>query len=237
MKRLLQNKYLPFFVFLLLSSLARIIFFVYVRGYNFFTDYVTGDQLIYLQNAKYFLSLNWDEITIIHPPLYSFYLTFIMSLFGERIVPILISQFLLDGISAYILFRLSELFMERRYSFYTGLVYCIYPSFIYMSNQLLSETLFLFIFIGATFFIVAGIKNRNWLCFFASGLLFGIGSLTRAHIVGLIFLIPFILYFIIKDNRKKITIYILVFILTAFFVILPWELFLYMKYLHMRLVH
>jgi len=225
-----NNETFLLILFILISIIIRTIFLVFIRKYALFTDYITGDQVIYLDNARAFSKWNFNNITIIHPPLYSFFLAFLIKIFGERIIAILIVQFLIDGITAFLLYRLALFYVNRIYGILIGLTFCLYPSFIYMSNHLLSETLFTFLLITATFFLISAIKKRVWFRFCLSGIFFGLSSLTRAHIIGLFLLIPVALFFIIKSEWKNKIIYGLIFFIIATIVILPWSIFLYSKY-------
>jgi len=226
----LNNDIFLIILFIIVSITIRTIFLVLIRKYELFTDYVTGDQIIYLDNARAFSEWNFNSITIIHPPLYSFFLALLIKIFGERIIPILIIQFLIDGLSAFILYKLALFYMSRKYAILTGLTFCLYPSFIYMSNHLLSETLFTFLLIIGTFFLISAIKKKVWFHFCMSGIFFGLSSLTRAHLIGLFLLIPITLFLIIKSKWKSILIYGLMFFMLATIVILPWSIFLYSKY-------
>lgn len=229
-RRIIKKDIFIVLLFISVSLTVRVVFLVFIRGYDFFTDYLTGDQFIYLNNARELINGNLDGISIIHPPLYSILLSIIFSIFGRKIVAILLLQYIIDGLSAFFLFKIADNYVGRKLSIISGIVFCVYPEFIYSANHLLSETLFILFFIIGTYFLVLGVKKGYWLHFCTSGVFFGLGSLTVSHMVGIACLMIIAILYIFRMKKKEAVVFILLFTSAVTLILLPWLTYIYFKY-------
>ncbi len=144
----------------------------------------------------------FDTALWIRPPLYVVFLAAIMKLLGTDYLPVLISQ---SVISAATLLPLGWLgnrlrgVTAARWTVALGLLYLPLTLF---AGLLLSETLFLFAFAWALVALVlarealsAGWKRRSYLLLCASGILIGVGALTRATALAFVPLAALWLFF------------------------------------------
>ena len=78
------------------------------------------------------------------PPLYAYYIYFFstFSLEGQNyILIILFSQVLLASISVAVFYKISKIFFSRKISFYSSLLYSLFPLHVYSCSQISSISL------------------------------------------------------------------------------------------------
>ena len=123
--------------------------------------------------ASYFLT-TW-------PPGYPTFLALQMTIFGgASLVPLLV-QILLSSASTILLYALAlQLTGRRLIAFLSGLLLALSSTSISLSVMLLSDTLFLFLFVGGFLLFVRALKTGGWKYFIWSGLLTGNAILVRA---------------------------------------------------------
>ena len=84
------------------------------------------------------------------PPLYAYYL-YCFSFLGledqNYILLILLSQMLLASISVAIFYKINKLFFSQKVSFYSSLLFSIFPMHVYASSQISSISLQIFLII------------------------------------------------------------------------------------------
>ena len=78
------------------------------------------------------------------PPLYAYYIYFFFTFTPEGqnyIMIILFSQILLASISVAVLYKISKIFFSRKLSFYSSLLYSLFPLHVYACAQISSISL------------------------------------------------------------------------------------------------
>ena len=82
------------------------------------------------------------------PPLYSYYL-YVFSFFNLEnqsfILLILFSQILLASVSVIIFYKINKLFFSQKVSFYSSLLFSIFPIYLYACSQISSVSLTIFL--------------------------------------------------------------------------------------------
>ena len=155
------------------------------------------------------------------PPLYAFYLYFfsIFKLEGQNyILLILLSQVLLSSISVAVLYKLNKLFFSHKISFYSSLLFSLFPLYIYASTKISSINLQVFLTIIFFFYFFEFKKRKNFLTICLFSLTGGLFILLRGEFI-IIFILS-ILYLLIyyKVELKKIFLILIV----SLFVISPY---------------
>ena len=168
------------------------------------------------------------EPTALRPPGYPFFLAVIYRIFGESHLVVRIIQSLLGIISCWGIYLIGKAWGGIK----TGLtalgLSCFYPPFIsyyYAPRGILSETLYVFLFIFFLYYLISGIKEhpKSSLCLGVSGLFLGLVTLTR----GVTLLLPIVVLLALwiagirgRMLWRKFFIFFLPFLLVLF----PWNL-------------
>lgn len=92
------------------------------------------------------------------------------------------AQCVLDSLSAVLVVLLAASFFGRRAALLAGLAYAAHPVFAGLSRMLLSETLFMFLWLGFMCLLARGLLGGRERLFAAAGFVLGLAVLTRpAH--------------------------------------------------------
>ncbi|HEX2909698.1 MAG TPA: glycosyltransferase family 39 protein [Chloroflexia bacterium] len=147
----------------------------------------------------------YDAATWIRPPLYPLMLAGIFVIFGHSLVIIRLVQIALSVATVYLLYRLGYRAFGRRTGLMAGILAAIAWPFAVLSYLLLSETLFLFLFLLAVNFLLEYIitgkdeplsrasgpiwrQKRIWYLV-GAGVSLGLSALTRGQVLSFM---PFI---------------------------------------------
>lgn len=156
----------------------------------------------------------YDASTWVRPPVYVMLLAGIFRFFGPNLMLVRLGQVALSVATVYLLYRLAQRTFGRKTGLVTALLAAVAWPFAVLSYLLLSETLFLFLFLLALNFLVEYLAasagnpaatrppltglNRYltrpnlWLA--GSGFLLGLSALTRGQVLSFI---PFIALWIL----------------------------------------
>ena len=171
-----------------------------------------------------FSSINFDGLLIPNlfmPPLYAFYLYFfsLINLEEQSFVQlILTSQILLSSISVAIFYKINKNFFSEKISFFSSVIFSIFPLHVYACSQISSVSLQSFLTILFFYLFFQFIKKRNFLSIFSFSLTGGLLILLRGEFIAIFILSLSYLLFFLKIEIKKI---LLVGLIT-FIVILPY---------------
>ena len=152
------------------------------------------------------------------PPLYAYYLYFFsfFNLGGENyILIILLSHAVLSSISVGIFYKINKIFFSEKISFYSTLLFSLFPLYLYACAQISSATLQVFLTILFFYFIFQFVEKRNFFSLFLLSFIGGLLILLRGEFI-LILLISFLyLFFYFKIKIKNILLMILIILLTV----------------------
>jgi 4-amino-4-deoxy-L-arabinose transferase-like glycosyltransferase len=119
--------------------------------------------------------------TSLRPPLYPAVVAGIYGVFGPRnYAAVRAIQALLSLITAVVAYQLAGTVFSRRVAIWTAACVCLYPSFLGYNNLLLSETVFTLLLCGATWAAVEALQHRSVGLLLLTGVLLGLGALTRS---------------------------------------------------------
>ena len=111
-------------------------------------------QLVYERFDEFLLPNLWM------PPLYAYYI-YIFSFFGlegqNYVLLVLSSQVLLASISVVVFYKINKLFFSQKISFYSSLMFSLFPLHMYACSQISSISLqmFLAIFVLKNFLVIS----------------------------------------------------------------------------------
>jgi 4-amino-4-deoxy-L-arabinose transferase-like glycosyltransferase len=119
--------------------------------------------------------------TSLRPPLYPGFLAAVYLLFGiENHAPVRAVQLLLSLVTVLLVYRLGCIAWSKRVGLLAAGALCFYPSLLGYNNLLLSEVLFTFFVVVATWLTVESLQRQSLKYLAAVGLAMGLGALTRS---------------------------------------------------------
>ncbi len=219
------------FVFALLIRLSYVLF-------GCLNQPLTGDAVEYNLAAVNFLQgqgLQANNIWSFQPPLNSLFIAGSYALFGESPDHVRILQALLSSFSCLLIFILAYRLAGLKAATWAGGLACLYPGLFTYSGALLSETLFVFLFLLAIIFVHASRQSSRQSDQLWAGLFLGLATLTRG--VSLVFLPLVFAWWLIEDRDLKKSLRSAALIALVFVVTLaPWTIRNYLRYQHLVLV-
>ncbi|MBU2541464.1 MAG: glycosyltransferase family 39 protein [Candidatus Omnitrophica bacterium] len=166
------------------------------------------------------------ELTSWREPLYPYFLSCIYYFFGHSYLAVRLIHAVLGAFTCIIIFLIAHRSLGLRIAIVSALIGCFNPTFIKLTEHLLTENLFTFLFALSALFLLRQISqkrdHKNLIC---AGVLLGLTTLTRS--VTLLFPL-FVLLFLGKrialreDDFKKYSLSVLIFIFSFFLTIAPW---------------
>jgi 4-amino-4-deoxy-L-arabinose transferase-like glycosyltransferase len=207
---------------LLKNSALLFIFALLVRGvYTFIfveIEFLTSeDQMGYIQYAKEILHNGFLGITSERVPGYPFFISVISSVFGESLWNVIAIQVLLDSASCILIAIMAKVLFGAGF-WIAGVMSAINLNMIIISNALLTDTLFLFLFTVFLFALIKFIQNERigWFIIFVTFL--SLSALVRP---ASYYLIPLLLISVViwrlwlRDNLLKVGMLSLLYLLIA----------------------
>ena len=148
------------------------------------------------------------------PPLYAYYI-YIFSFFGlesqNYVLLVLFSQVLLASISVAVFYKINTLFFSKKLSFYSSLLYSLFPLHLYACGQISSISLQTFLLILFFYFFFQVVKKKNFLSIALFSFITGLLILLRGEfrIISILSILYLFLFF--KIPIKKV---LLIFLIT-----------------------
>jgi len=202
------------FLVALLIRISYVYFFVELE-YLF-----TEDQAMYIQLAKNFSNSGFLGVTTERVPGYPFFISIIYSLFGESLWNVIFIQAILDSISCVVIALMAKMLFNRGF-WIAGALSAINLNMIILSAALLTDTLFLFLFVLFLFSLIKYLQGVHvkWLSLLA--LFISLATLVRPSSY---YLLPLVLFGLIgwrlwhKDSILKIgKLFIIYIVITGVF--------------------
>jgi hypothetical protein len=161
-------------------------------------------------------------LTSFRPPLYPAFLAMIYFIFGVGAKRFFITRIIQTIMGAslasltYLIAR-SVIPLRSKWSRMAAWIVALYPMLVIYPLSLATENLFFLLIIGSLWMLVLAEKKRIWYLFALSGILLGMACLTRS--VGMFFagLVVCWAWFILKERKFALIIFLMVSIVT-----LPW---------------
>ncbi|NQT22048.1 MAG: glycosyltransferase family 39 protein [Candidatus Omnitrophica bacterium] len=182
-------------------------------------DSIAGNMLA----GKGYINIDGDTDCAVGPG-YPLFLYSIYSVFGRDFIVVRFIQGIMHALSALCAVFLAWFTFKRwDRAFLAGSIVAVYPTLIYASNLMLSETLFQFLFCVFVLLLIAAIQRENSFLFLSSGFVLALATYTRS--TSILFPLAVGLYILIsKRLNKKIIFNYLLFCFTFFMLMSPWTL-------------
>jgi 4-amino-4-deoxy-L-arabinose transferase-like glycosyltransferase len=211
-----------------IAALLFIGFFVYIHGLSPSFDSLQSDAYLGLSVSLYergvfTLSTTTPYIPqVTHVPGYPFFLS-VTAAPWQNVLPALFLQAVLFAFTAVFVYRLFEGSFTPRVRLIAALLFSLEPYTLFTVAAPLSETLFLFLFIGGLLLLRRAYEKNRVALFFLAGVLFGMSILVRPVIqyaVPLVALLLLAAYVFLRRPRALASFGAL--ILGTVLVLLPW---------------
>ena len=151
------------------------------------------------------------------PPLYAFYLYF-FSIFNleqpNYILLVLVSQILLSAISVAVFYKINKIFFSQKISFYSSLLFSLFPLYVYSCSQISSISLQIFFIILFFYFFFQFVEKRNILSIILLSFVAGLLILLRGEFIAILILSLFYLFIFFKVSVKNILLIFLITLIT-----------------------
>jgi 4-amino-4-deoxy-L-arabinose transferase-like glycosyltransferase len=160
----------------------------------------------------------------IRGPGYPLFLSAVYLFFGHSYIFVRIIQSILDSLTLILTMLLCWLlFKNWPRTYFTGIIFSIYPLLIYSSNLVGVETLFCFCFILSVFNYILAVKTEKIVLFLISGIVLAFTSMVRS--TPLLFpIIMGIWLFFSTDFDKKYIYYFVLFCCGFILTLTPWTI-------------
>ena len=184
-------------------------------------SYILEDQKIYwewsLKHAYLEHSSVPKDLLSERMPGAFLYFEFLQWLTNKNLFKVLLIQSVLDSITCVIISNCAYL-INKNLKLYVGLFAAFSPLMIIVSSQVLSDTLFLFTFVGSLYFLLKfySTKGENYYIFFAA-IMLGFSTYVRAATFPFVFLSLPIVYFLVRSYKNN---FYQSFIVTSLFLVL-----------------
>ena len=212
----LKNKETYLLIFLFLFSFLIRIPIIFIFGDTSLENeweilvhnLIIHGQLVYERFDEFLLPNLWM------PPLYAYYI-YIFSFFGlesqNYVLLVLFSQVLLASISVAVFYKINTLFFSKKLSFYSSLLYSLFPLHLYACGQISSISLQTFLLILFFYFFFQVVKKKNFSSIALFSFITGLLILLRGEfsIISILSILYLFLFF--KIPIKKV---LLIFLIT-----------------------
>jgi 4-amino-4-deoxy-L-arabinose transferase-like glycosyltransferase len=221
-------------IVILIAFIIRIVVFVSLQPWN--SEQVNKTILVsdaseYHQLAFSLLSKkSLEDFDAFRTPGYPVFVALIYGIFSNNIWFILLVQIVLNVISVFLVYKIALTVFSRKIALLSAFIFAIDIEQALIAVKLLTDTLFVFLFLSAIYYLCKSIKENNLSSICISAILLGTATLVRP----ISFLFPFIAVFSVlvlcNLKIKMKLVYSLVFSFVFIVTISPWLLHNYSKY-------
>tara|TARA_B100000965_G_C19590496_1_gene757739 strand:- start:1331 stop:2683 length:1353 start_codon:yes stop_codon:yes gene_type:complete len=213
------NKYQIFTLIIFLNLIIRSIFFITLDE----SVLQFSDQIKYLNIAEKLLNeftFN-DPHLIARAPIYPLFIFFVRLIFDNFFFVILV-QHLIGILSIFLVYNTCKL-INKNLSLLTTLFYSINLNVILYQNLLLTEAIFVNVFIGSIYFLLKFLKYQKIKFLIYLSLSLAISALIRPQMYYFYIIIFLIIFFLINNNFKEKIKFFLIFIFIFKSCLFIWE--------------
>ena len=211
---------------LLIFILAFAVRFIYILGISRLPlfEFPFADALYNLDWAKQIASGDlWAKAPFFRAPLYPFFLTLLIKIFGEDLYFLRIVQILIGSLSCVLIYLLARRLFNSRVALLASLFACFYAPFIFYEAEFQDTFLIIFLDILLVYLLFLAQKKPSLFRFFLSGIILGLSAIARPNILLFAVFIPLWIFFYF---RKKISLrialnFVAFFLLGICLIVLP----------------
>lgn len=199
-----------------LAFMTRLLFVLFIPSHPLTTDDKEYDRLgLSLSNGAGYVD-PLGEPTAVRPPVYPFFLGMIYYIAGHNLFWVRFIQALLGAGICLLTYLIASVIFDIMTAIISGLIGCFYPPLIVQTSEIMSETLFIFLLLLGIWIMISKQSNA---CVMISGIIFGVGLLTRSTLV---FSMPFLCYWIFLRHKSEFFKATMVFLAGVLLILFPW---------------
>jgi len=217
-----QENLIPLLIFILAFGI-RFIYLLGTKRLPLF-EFPFADALYNLDWAKEIVSGKiWTKAPFFRAPLYPFFLSFLIRIFGENLYVLRIVQMLFGSFSCVLIYFTSRRIFNSKVALLSAIFACLYAPLIYFDLEFLDTFFIIFLDLLLIYLLLFNQKKPSSFKLLLSGIFLGLSAITRPNILLFAIFVPLglIFYFRKEISPKKIFTFILFFAIGVFLVILP----------------
>ena len=217
-----KENYLPLLIFILAFGI-RFIYLLGIRRLPLF-DFPFADALFNLDWAKEIVSGKlWAKAPFFRAPLYPFFLSFLIKVFGENLYVLRIIQMLFGSFSCVLIYLTGSRIFNSKVALLSSIFACLYAPLIYFDLEFLDTFFIIFMDLLLIYLLLFAQKKPSPSILFFSGIILGLSAIARPNILLFAIFVPLwlIFYFRKEVSLKKIFTFILFFAIGLLLVVLP----------------
>nr|MBN2278167.1 glycosyltransferase family 39 protein [candidate division Zixibacteria bacterium] len=145
--------------------------------------YASPDAKLYVNMGKSLVNgtNSFEHGFFIFGPGFAYFLASFFKLFGKGLFPYILFQIIVSGMSCLLIYRLCmELTDSYRISILSAILAVISYTSITLSIVILSDTVYMFVFLLSLIYLVRGLRKMRWRYFIICGFFAGLAGLIRS---------------------------------------------------------
>ena len=165
--------------------------------------------------------------TMFREPAYPAFLALIYTIFGHNVKFVIAIQILLHALSAMITYYLAKEAFSEKCAALSGMIVAVFPTLANIASYIMSETFFTALLCLCIYLVSKALKKKSGLLFLASGIIFGILTLTKTASLFLPFAMAFPVFLAGRKNgigMKRAAYYVAALILPFLLVVSAWSI-------------
>ena len=211
-----RSNFKRLFLVVMVCLLIRVAYVLTLEDELFFPDSVRYDRIA----SELLLGKGFSSAST--APLYPVFLSWVYLVFGHSFLAVRIIHCVIGTASIFMMYLIAQDVFPEKVGLIAGLFGTIYTFFIFFTGLILTETLFVFLFLCLIVFLRKMTIYGKWTYAVYTGILAGLSILIKpvmAYFLGFSFIIILAMY---NDRRKSLFKNGLLILLMAAFVTAPW---------------
>ncbi|HEC43789.1 MAG TPA: hypothetical protein ENI20_13280 [Bacteroides sp.] len=162
-------------------------------------------------------------------PGYPVAIAIVYLIFGPNPATVILLQQFISILSIYLLIQIASLLFRPKIGLVAGIIYAFDPHSIFYSLTLMSETIFICIFLFAVYLLLRSIQTRKLSYFIYTGILLATGTYFKNVLIYFPLLLSGLLLIYYRQNRLLMS-KILIMLTMYCMLLLPWFFYNYSQY-------
>lgn len=196
----LKNESVIIVVLCFLAFLWRVIYFLEIQ-HSPYGNLLTVDAKIHHEWAQQIAGGNlFFEKVFFRAPLYYYLLGFLYWIFGDSLDVARIFQILISTVSCLLIYYIVKKVFNIQVALIAFIISSFYGMYLYFSNELLFETLTLFLNLIGILLLLKALEGKHKSYWLVSGMAFGLSAITQPNILFFLACIPIWFYIVFQSK-------------------------------------
>ena len=185
----------------LLAFLVRLVYLLELSGQPGFLAPMVDEKWHWEWAHEILQKSFWGEGAYFRAPLYPYFLAFLVKITESSIFWVRFLQIFLCCGTSFFLYRLANRLFDEKVALLCGLIYAFYGALVFYETMFLIPVLFLFFLVWGMYRTVAYRDSQSLKIWIATGLIFGLATISRPNVL---LVIPFLMLWI-YFTRSRLT--------------------------------